>query len=69
MQKEIGTEEGHLGSKTAVSLPVLCIEDGSVILRFCEIFGIQELAKKRKADHQGHPINKGIIHPLKSNYN
>ena len=62
MQKEIGTEEGHLGSKTAVSLPVLCIEDGSVILRFCEIFGIQEPARKRKADHRRHPINNGIIH-------
>ncbi|RLM98386.1 hypothetical protein C2845_PM06G32280 [Panicum miliaceum] len=58
-KKEIGTE-GHLGSKTAVSLPVLCIEDGSVILRFCEIFGIQEPARKRKADHQRHPINKEL---------
>jgi len=52
MQKEIGTEEGHLGSKTAVSLPVLCIEDGSVILRFCEIFGIQELARQITKDIQ-----------------
>nr|TKW29245.1 hypothetical protein SEVIR_3G383800v2 [Setaria viridis] len=60
LQKEMGTEEGHLGSETAVSLPVLCIEDGSVILRFCEIFDIQEPARKRKADHHTHPINKEL---------
>ncbi|CAL4891391.1 unnamed protein product [Urochloa decumbens] len=60
LQKEMSTEEGHAGSKTADSLPVLCIEDGSVILRFCEIFDIQEPARKRKAGHHRHPINKDL---------
>ncbi|XP_031394779.1 transcription initiation factor TFIID subunit 1 isoform X2 [Punica granatum] len=33
-------------------LPVLCIENGMVILRFSEIFGIQESSKRRyKRDH------------------
>ncbi|XP_066354780.1 transcription initiation factor TFIID subunit 1-like [Miscanthus floridulus] len=27
LQREMGTEEGYLGSETAASLPVLCIED------------------------------------------
>ena len=58
-QREMGTEEGYLGSETAASLPVLCIEDGSVILRFSEIFGAEVPARKRKTDHYTHPVNKG----------
>ena len=44
-QREMGTEEGYLGSETPASLPVLCIEDGSVILRFCEFFGAEVVGK------------------------
>ncbi|XP_006657187.1 transcription initiation factor TFIID subunit 1 isoform X2 [Oryza brachyantha] len=56
-QKETVTEE-QLESKAATSLPVLCIEDGSVILRFSEIFGAQEPVKKAKTDRHKHPVNK-----------
>eukprot|EP00268_Persea_americana_P046001 TRINITY_DN471_c0_g1_i1.p1 TRINITY_DN471_c0_g1~~TRINITY_DN471_c0_g1_i1.p1 ORF type:complete len:1950 (+),score=513.47 TRINITY_DN471_c0_g1_i1:188-6037(+) len=38
-------------------LPVLCIEDGMVVLRFSEIFGVNEPLKKReKKEHHRYPI-------------
>lgn len=61
-QNEMGTEEGQLQPESVPSLPVLCIEDGSVILRFSEIFGIQEPVRKVKTDHHKRPVNKGILH-------
>jgi transcription initiation factor TFIID subunit 1 len=60
-QKEMVAEE-QLESKTATSLPVLCIEDGSVILKFSEIFGAQEPVRKAKMDRHKRPVNKGILH-------
>ena len=54
--------EEQLESKTATSLPVLCIEDGSVILKFSEIFGAQEPVRKAKMDRHKRPVNKGILH-------
>ncbi|XP_062229396.1 transcription initiation factor TFIID subunit 1-like isoform X2 [Phragmites australis] len=59
-QNEMGTEEGQLKPESASSLPVLCIEDGSVILRFSEIFGIQEPIRKVKTDHHKRPVNKEL---------
>ncbi|GJM97866.1 hypothetical protein PR202_ga14825 [Eleusine coracana subsp. coracana] len=56
-QNEMGTEEAE-HEPAAASLPVLCIEDGSVILRFSEIFGIQEPARKVKTNHHKRPVNK-----------
>ncbi|XP_021908111.1 transcription initiation factor TFIID subunit 1-like [Carica papaya] len=44
--------EGPLDGKSLTSLPVLCIEDGMVILRFSEIFGIHEPLKKE--EKRGH---------------
>ncbi|KAM1575392.1 transcription initiation factor TFIID subunit 1 [Malus sylvestris] len=42
-----------LTDKSATPLPVLCIEDGKVILRFSEIFGIHvPLKKAEKRDHR-----------------
>ncbi|KAF0902877.1 hypothetical protein E2562_019169 [Oryza meyeriana var. granulata] len=58
-QKEMVTEE-QLESKAATSLPVLCIEDGSVILRFSEIFGAQEPIRKAKIDRHKRPVNKEL---------
>ncbi|XP_003560349.1 transcription initiation factor TFIID subunit 1 isoform X2 [Brachypodium distachyon] len=59
-QDEVDTEEDQLESKSATSLPVLCIEDGSVILKFSEIFGIQEPVRKPKTDHHKRPVSKEI---------
>ncbi|WCJ21155.1 Transcription initiation factor TFIID subunit 1 [Euphorbia peplus] len=55
-----GFEEGKTGAleeprngKGSTPLPVLCIEDGMVILRFSEIFGIHESLKKgERRDHR-----------------
>ncbi|KAF2927800.1 transcription initiation factor TFIID subunit 1 isoform X2 [Oryza sativa Japonica Group] len=58
-QKEMVAEE-QLESKTATSLPVLCIEDGSVILKFSEIFGAQEPVRKAKMDRHKRPVNKEL---------
>lgn len=57
----MGTEDSQLEPESVTSLPVLCIEDGSVILRFSEIFGIQEPVRKVKTDHHKRPVNKGIL--------
>ncbi|KAK3134208.1 hypothetical protein QOZ80_6AG0546340 [Eleusine coracana subsp. coracana] len=59
LQNEMGTEEAE-HEPAAASLPVLCIEDGSVILRFSEIFGIQEPARKVKTNHHKRPVNKEL---------
>ncbi|KAG9146368.1 hypothetical protein Leryth_018420 [Lithospermum erythrorhizon] len=45
-------------STSSAPLPILCIENGMVILRFSEIFGIHEpLKKKEKRDH-GYSVSK-----------
>ncbi|VAI81001.1 unnamed protein product [Triticum turgidum subsp. durum] len=59
-QEEIDTEEDQLESKSATTLPVLCIEDGSVILKFSEIFGAQEPVRKAKTDQHKRPVNKEL---------
>lgn len=51
-----------LSDKGPMPLPVLCIEDGKVILRFSEIFGIHGPVKKReKRDHK-YFVPKGMWH-------
>ncbi|KAB1200082.1 Transcription initiation factor TFIID subunit 1 [Morella rubra] len=46
-------QEISLDKKDSTPLPVLCIENGKVILRFSEIFGIHETLKKvEKRDHR-----------------
>ncbi|XP_062178664.1 transcription initiation factor TFIID subunit 1-like isoform X2 [Phragmites australis] len=60
LQNEVGTEEGQLEPESATSLPVLCVEDGNVILRFSEIFGIQEPVRKVRTDHHKRPVNKEL---------
>nr|DAD25423.1 TPA_asm: hypothetical protein HUJ06_026887 [Nelumbo nucifera] len=45
--------QNSLNAKTVTSLPILCIEDGVVVLRFSEIFGIHEPLKKvERRDHR-----------------
>ncbi|XP_026401492.1 transcription initiation factor TFIID subunit 1-like isoform X1 [Papaver somniferum] len=40
------------------SLPILCIEDGKVVLRFSEIFGVHEPPRKREQGNHRDPIPK-----------
>ncbi|XP_021290621.1 transcription initiation factor TFIID subunit 1-like [Herrania umbratica] len=51
-QEIAGVLEEPLDGKGSTPLPVLCVEDGMVILRFSEIFGIHEPLKK--ADKREH---------------
>lgn len=46
--------------KSSAPLPVLCIENGMVILRFSEIFGIQESSKRRHKKEHMYLMHKGI---------
>ncbi|KAI4969555.1 hypothetical protein ZWY2020_000469 [Hordeum vulgare] len=59
-QEEIDIEEDQLESKSATSLPVLCIEHGSAILKFSEVFGIEEPVRKAKTDHHKRPVSKEV---------
>ncbi|KAK6266296.1 hypothetical protein QUC31_017133 [Theobroma cacao] len=51
-QEIAGVLEEPLDGQGSTPLPVLCVEDGMVILRFSEIFGIHEPLKK--ADKREH---------------
>uniref|UniRef100_A0A2P2MNF7 Ubiquitin-like domain-containing protein n=1 Tax=Rhizophora mucronata TaxID=61149 RepID=A0A2P2MNF7_RHIMU len=52
-EEEADAEKGPPDGKGSTPLPILCIEDGMVILRFSEIFGIHEPSKKEgKRDHR-----------------
>ncbi|XP_072996511.1 transcription initiation factor TFIID subunit 1 isoform X1 [Typha latifolia] len=57
-QEDTVIESEHTDSKSEPSLPVLCIEDGKVILRFSEIFGVHEHIRKARKDHRKQSINK-----------
>ncbi|XP_044490103.1 transcription initiation factor TFIID subunit 1-like isoform X4 [Mangifera indica] len=50
--------EESLDGQGSAPLPVLCVEDGMVILRFSEIFGIHEPLKKREKREQRYSIHK-----------
>ena len=54
------SQEESLDGKGSTPLPVLCIEDGMVILRFSEIFGIHEPLKKGEKRDRRFSIPKGI---------
>lgn len=49
-----------VNDKGSTPLPVLCIEDGMVILRFSEIFGIHEPFKKREKRDRRYSVPKGM---------
>lgn len=56
------SKQDDLSDKGSTPLPVLCMEDGKVILRFSEIFGIHEPLKKReKRDHK-YSVLRGMSH-------
>ncbi|XP_020107589.1 transcription initiation factor TFIID subunit 1 isoform X2 [Ananas comosus] len=63
-QEEAVIEQEQIESKTATSLPVLYVEDGIVILRFSEIFGVNEPIKKARKDHHRRPTNKDWVRTL-----
>ncbi|KAH9697567.1 transcription initiation factor TFIID subunit 1 [Citrus sinensis] len=50
--------KGPLDGQVSTPLPVLCVEDGKVILRFSEIFGIHEPLKKGKKRDQRYSTPK-----------
>ncbi|CAN6483418.1 unnamed protein product [Victoria cruziana] len=53
--------QSELHDKSVSSLPVLCIEDGMVILRFSEIFGVHEpIRKPDKKVHPRYAVSKDI---------
>ena len=52
--------EEPLDSKASTPLPVLCVEDGMVILRFSEIFGIHEPLKKGDKRDHGYFTHRGM---------
>lgn len=45
-------------STSSAPLPILCIENGMVILRFSEIFGIHEPLKRREKRDHGYSVSK-----------
>lgn len=49
-----------LDDKSSTPLPMLCVEDGAVILRFSEIFGNFEPMKKREKEDRKYTIPRGI---------
>ncbi|XP_057975962.1 transcription initiation factor TFIID subunit 1-like [Malania oleifera] len=49
-QEEHEVLDEPFDNQSSTSLPILCIEDGMVILRFSEIFGTHESKKKEKRD-------------------
>ncbi|KAH7847356.1 hypothetical protein Vadar_025175 [Vaccinium darrowii] len=51
-QAEPEVIEELLDDKSSTPLPILCVEDGAVILRFSEIFGNFEPMKKREEDRK-----------------
>lgn len=52
--------EEPLEAKSLTPLPVLCVEDGNLILRFSEIFAIHEPLKKAVKREQWFSVPKGI---------
>ncbi|XP_058216351.1 transcription initiation factor TFIID subunit 1 isoform X2 [Rhododendron vialii] len=47
-----------LDDKSSTPLPMLCVEDGAVILRFSEIFGNFEPMKKREKEDRKYTISR-----------
>ena len=52
--------EEPLDDQVSAPLPVLFVDDGSVILRFSEIFGIREPLKKRGKGDQRYYTHRGM---------
>ncbi|XP_078435245.1 HAC13 protein (HAC13) isoform X2 [Wolffia australiana] len=50
-----------LNDSSGASLPILCIDDGTVILRFSEIFGIHEPLKRVKKKDKSRVRNADLV--------
>lgn len=46
-------------TKSLTRMPILCVEDGVVILKFSEIFGVSEPLKKARRRGHRHSVPKG----------
>ncbi|KAL4565992.1 hypothetical protein LXL04_030101 [Taraxacum kok-saghyz] len=57
-KEDTDISEEPLEAKSSTPLPVLCVEDGNVILRFSEIFAIHEPLKKATKREQWFPVQK-----------
>ncbi|KAJ0969401.1 hypothetical protein J5N97_022278 [Dioscorea zingiberensis] len=58
-QEHPDSEHEQADSRSDISLPVLCVEDGMVILRFSEIFGVHEpLKRAEKKEHRRHFMSR-----------
>ncbi|KAI4327951.1 hypothetical protein L6164_020355 [Bauhinia variegata] len=55
---EQNLQEGPEVQKGSTPLPVLCVEDGMVILRFSEIFGIQKPPRKGEKKEHRHSVSR-----------
>ncbi|XP_071696141.1 transcription initiation factor TFIID subunit 1 [Rutidosis leptorrhynchoides] len=53
-----GTLEEPFEAKSSTPLPILCVEDGNVILRFSEIFAIHEPLKKAVKKERSYTVPK-----------
>ncbi|XP_042461128.1 transcription initiation factor TFIID subunit 1-like isoform X1 [Zingiber officinale] len=59
LEEQPASEQEKIGSRADTSLPVLCVEDGMVILRFSEMFGIHEAVRRpERKSHQKRPIER-----------
>lgn len=67
-QEEPDAAEEPLDSKGSTPLPVLCVEDGMVILRFSEIFGIHEPLKKAAKRDRGYFTHRGMLSMIKLSF-
>lgn len=60
-QEEPNILEEPFDVRSSTPLPILCIEDGKVILRFSEIFGIHESLKKAEKRDRRYSVSKGNL--------
>lgn len=64
-EEESNIEQEQVDARNETTLPVLCVEDGMVILKFSEIFGIHEpLRKTERKDQHKQSTNKERVKAL-----
>ncbi|KAJ8439619.1 hypothetical protein Cgig2_020995 [Carnegiea gigantea] len=61
-QEERAASDDALDAKNVMPLPILCVEDGMPILRFSEIFGVNEPLKRVGRREQKYSVPKGVLH-------
>ncbi|MCL7041639.1 hypothetical protein MKW94_025685 [Papaver nudicaule] len=63
-QEDDAHQDSEELKKNTASLPILCIEDGMVVLRFSEIFGVHEPLRKKEQKNHKYPIPKEKLKPV-----